>query len=106
MNNEIRIYGASDDLVEVEGATREEFSAYGDDRWLGVLASPSGEQLLLTAEYTGRGTWAIGVAPVDEDIPMPSWPISVGQAMENRYSAMLTITVPDGVTLTDTRDRD
>lgn len=30
----VTIYGASDDLIEVDGAIREEFSAYGEWRYL------------------------------------------------------------------------
>lgn len=55
---EILIYGASDDLVEVEGAIREEFS-YGDDEAEHDLLAFS-DGTLLSIKYANDGCWRIG----------------------------------------------
>lgn len=47
------VYGASDDLIELEGEIREEFSAYNGGR----LAFSNG--VLLDLEYDRNGTWRI-----------------------------------------------
>ena len=53
----IHVYGASDDLIEVEGDIVEEFS-YSDDEDRGdVLAFSDGT--LLSVEYTRDGIWRI-----------------------------------------------
>ena len=72
----IRVYGASDDLIEVDGDIREEFNPNGDERD-SVLAFSDGT--VLTIQYTSEGIWriariAVGAAdyshtqaPPDED---------------------------------------
>lgn len=90
----LRIYGASDDCVELEGAIDDEFYVDGDDRWTGLLTAPDGMRILVFAEYT-RGTWAVGAGSFDEDIPFPDWPVSIVPGA-NTYSAMLVIEVPVG----------
>lgn len=56
-----RIYGASDDLVEFEGAFRGEVGCFGtDDRERGVLVVTS-DGTVLEVKYGkgGRGIWAV-----------------------------------------------
>lgn len=48
----VTIYGASDDLIEIEGDIREEFNALG-----GFLAFNDGN--VLRIDYTGEGIWRI-----------------------------------------------
>lgn len=50
----ILIYGASDDLIEIEGDIREEFSAYGDDA--GVYLGFS-DGTLVSVDYDRDGIW-------------------------------------------------
>ena len=59
----VSIYGASDDLVEVEGDVREEFS-YGDGP--GYVALSSG--VLLSIEYTRAGIWRIAPVSVPDGV--------------------------------------
>ena len=54
----ITVYGASDDLIEIEGAIREEFSAL-DDETPNLLAFSDGT--LLEVNYTSMGIWRINV---------------------------------------------
>jgi hypothetical protein len=48
----IRIYGASDDLVEVEGDISEEFSFYGESSYLAVS-----DGTVLRVDYDRDGIW-------------------------------------------------
>lgn len=74
------IYGASDDLIEVEG------SVVGCDEYDGehasfVLIGLAGEQARVNVRYGAY--WAIEVTPVDEDVPM--LPCAI-EGMPNGYS--------------------
>jgi len=51
----IKIYGASDDLIEIEGDLKEEFNHYSDEP---VLIAVS-EGTLLRVVYDGDGIWRI-----------------------------------------------
>lgn len=51
----VKIYGASDDLIEVEGDIDEEFNSMADDGAL--LAFSNGA--LLRVRYTDTGVWRI-----------------------------------------------
>lgn len=68
------IYGASDDLVEIEGVFEEEFTV-PKGGWCGRVEAPNGEYMFVTVEWcsrTNREGWALGV---DTDGgPFPSWP--------------------------------
>lgn len=55
----IEVYGASDDLIEVEGEIREEFSYSGDDERGDVLGFSDGT--LLSIEYGRAGIWRINL---------------------------------------------
>lgn len=73
----VTVYGASDDLIEVEGALREEFSALDTDNDQGsILAFSNGVVLRVT--YSKDGVWRIAplaggsrvtidFAPTDDD---------------------------------------
>lgn len=53
---EIKIYGASDDLIEIEGDITEEFSHYSDDEpfYLGFS-----DGTVLSIDYNYEGFWRI-----------------------------------------------
>lgn len=67
--NELIIYGASDDLIEVEGSLRSEFNIYWeDDGEAGYVAVSDGT--LLRVRYDEDGIWrftpvVVGSADVD-----------------------------------------
>jgi hypothetical protein len=96
----ITFYGASDDLVEVTGYIYDEFGVGRSGVWEGALVAPGGEGLRVSVVYTSVGTWSAGVAPLDEDVPFPLWPIGLESA-ETGYSTAISITVPEGTTLTE-----
>jgi hypothetical protein len=96
----IRIYGASDDLIEVEGCEgADEFNSYqpGPVMWSGNLRAPDGEQM--RAHVVFDGCWSIALGQVDEADPLPEWPISIRQHTNTHYSTMVEIDAPDGTVL-------
>lgn len=93
-------YGASDDLVEVEGVKGSDEFACGwhpsNHRGPGVVAQFNlGGRLRVFAIYDG--CWSFAAAQVDEEIPLPEWPIRVRQSTDTPYSTRLEIDVPDDV---------
>jgi hypothetical protein len=98
----ITIYGASDDLVEVDGC--EGADEFGVDRWHGDLIAPDGSQMRVHCWYGDNGCWQVGVGQVDEDVQLPAWPVTITQAPAMNpdnpgYSALLTIDAPEGTRL-------
>lgn len=94
----ITIYGASDDLIEVEGCEgADEFNSYehGPVMWRGDLIAPDGDALRVHALY--GGCWSVAVGQVDEDRPLPDWDIDVFQ--EGRYSTGVKVDAPQGTRL-------
>jgi hypothetical protein len=82
------IYGASDDLIEVEGQVRGcgEYAA-DDAQFVLTGAHDDGlAQTRLRVGYLPEGVWAISVAPVSEDVPM--LPVFINR---KRYSAKATV---------------
>lgn len=100
----IEIYGASDDLIEVEGCEgADEFYADGKGRWQADLVGPGGtEQMRVRAEYDpdGSGCWVISLSQTAEGVPFPAWGNGVGQS-ENDYSTLIRIDAPEGTRLTN-----
>ena len=85
---ELTIYGASDDLIEIEGAIEEEFSALqeGDDTG-GYLAFSDGT--LLSISYTGDGLWKISIFCVGENT---SFALTSATDIDDNYSDRVTLT--------------
>lgn len=95
----IEAYGASDDLVEVEGCSGgDEFTHYNAGIWRGDLVAPDGGSLRLHIFYDG--CWHVAVGQVDEEFNFPNWPISFRQEAAG-YSTVLTVEAPDGTRLTN-----
>ena len=103
----IRIYGASDDLVEVEGCPgADEFNSYESTivMWRGDLRAPDGSFMRVHALYDG--CWSFAPGMVGEDHPFPAWPfmITPHQGFEDStfkvpYTVLLEIDAPDGTEL-------
>jgi hypothetical protein len=62
------VYGASDDLIEIEGSVQGCDEYNGDDEHFVLIGDEA--KVRMRVWYTRRGVWAIAVAPVGEDIPM------------------------------------
>lgn len=103
----VTIYGASDDLVEVEGeiAGADEFNPLdllSDGKpWVATLVSESSSAgLVVVVAYVATGTWAVGVAPL-EDVTFPAeWVVSLTRHDDPDYSCRLVLQVPDDTVLT------
>lgn len=99
MSVQVTIYGASDDLVEVEGDIEgaDEYDTY--DKWEGALVAPDGSGLLITAEFVGRnGTdWQLFIGNWQDSYP--AWPVVFGQRPDREGDPAIIVTVPDGTRL-------
>lgn len=86
-----KFYGASDDLIEVEGIRgADEFNVYGDGPHMARFNL--GGMMRIHAIYDG--CWSFAVGMVDEEIPLPDWPVRL---TSEGYSMVLEIDVPDTV---------
>ncbi len=98
MSRTLKFYGASDDLFEIEGTSGEEPDEIGciDAPCIVEIKTPGNEGLMIVGLYApgDSACWMMGIAPLDEDIPIPPWPVSF-QLQPPGYSTLLTITVPD-----------
>jgi hypothetical protein len=95
MSDMLKIYGASDDLVEIEGIVSEELGAYDKPRVVTVGDRETGG-CVVVAEYAVEnraGVWSMSVSQIDEDVPIP-WPVSI--AVEHGYSVAVVIDCPSG----------
>ena len=93
----ITIYGASDDLVEVEGAISEEYYLGPHGTRL-RLTAPDGESLDIALDFgnltiAGRLDWTISVAAVD---CYPTWPIRFHERPGYEGDPAVTIDAPVG----------
>jgi hypothetical protein len=98
----IRIYGASDDLIEVEGdGITDEFNTYekGYAMWRGDLRAPNGEVMRAHAVLSNDGCWSIALGQAYEADPFPTWPVTVTRHPNMSYSTMVEIEAPDGTVL-------
>jgi hypothetical protein len=98
MSKILKFYGISDDLFEVEGAIREEIGCFDNP---GVYHLKSAEGEILVVAYYGIGNaaaWSVGLCQVDEDVPVPAWPVTYSMH-ERGYSVLLTMEVPDDTQL-------
>lgn len=68
----LRFYGASDDLVEVDGVFREEFNLPGNNELDLVIHAPDGTPVFgVFAKYGKNGIWVVAPVMLDEDIGIP-----------------------------------
>lgn len=96
--------GASDDLIEITGPDgADEFNVHGPGQimWSADVVDPDGSPVIrvLVLLLDDNGCWHVAAGQVDEDTPMPDWPISIRQDPTCSYAAELQIDAPDGCTL-------
>lgn len=100
----VRIYGASDDLVEIDGnhPIAEEYGPGDRGLFRAVLSDTvSADTALLYVEYVDPGVWMVGLAPHDDGFPIPAaWSPTIGHdSALCDYSAVLVLDLPATVTL-------
>lgn len=87
-------YGASDDLIEIEGVKGgNEFGIFKVGPY--IAAFNLGGKMRIHSIYDG--CWSFAVGQVDEEIPLPDWPIRIKWPGGRGYSTRLEIDVPDDV---------
>lgn len=97
---QLRFYGSSDDLFEARASDgwAEEQGGFETTMAYFVASPRDGGRMFVTAEYAPKATngacWAIGVSQVDEDVPLPDWPMRF-ETHESGYSVVLVIDAPD-----------
>ena len=97
----LKIYGASDDLVEIEGPGGDEVDCYDSSvlitiGWPEAQAGKDAKGLVVRMRYGSPGfggTWSAEVGQIDEDFPIP-WPVRI-EVAERPYSALVIVDCPD-----------
>lgn len=89
----LRFYGASDDLIEVEG------DVPGADEYPGEATSFTVAGLQVGVRYFTNGVWGIILAQVDEDVPITAQDLRFS-VHESGYSMQLDMDVPDDAYVT------
>lgn len=89
------IYGASDDLVEVEGDITDEFDVY--ERTEFVVESPDGSALSVFADFGSR-EWEISVSAFSGGT-YPAWPIQFMERPGYEGDPAVVIDAPVGTTI-------
>ncbi len=103
-SRKVCVYGASDDLVEIEDASgelTEEYSSY-DKPFQAILSeSATAYKASLRVSYESAGVWAVALFQVDEDTPFPNhWlPRLEHDPTLCLHSTVLVLELPAGVTL-------
>jgi hypothetical protein len=86
----LKIYGASDDLIELEGDVTEEFNVYGEEQKTIGLSDGT----LLTVIYDDNGFWRFNILrkPVGTSISKHE-----GTDIDDDYSDILEIDADSGI---------
>lgn len=89
----IRIYGASDDLVEIEGhPDGDEVGCYNSIVIITIGTEDAGCRVIMRYADGNRGAvWSAQVEQMDEGVPIP-WAITIGHC--NRDGKPLPLDVP------------
>lgn len=87
----LTIYGASDDLIEVEGSIREEFQCYSGNGEITIASSDGAMRVFLRLE--ANGCWSAGVGQIDEGARLP-WLVAFGRPEHCAYSVAVTVDCP------------
>lgn len=95
----ITIYGASDDLLEVEGYLVEEYNMWNIEKQILVCDEHNEKALLITASF-GRWAWQIGVHGTGV-YGYPDWPIRFTEAPYREDDPAVEIDVPEHARLID-----
>lgn len=103
---ELRFYGASDDLFEIDGfRTGEPDELCGDGFFIVKIDSPSEGSVCVVGHYAPNDVvpcWAVGLMPTDEGEPIPPWHVRY-DIKGHDYSAVLVIEVPDDAVLSEVK---
>ncbi len=105
----IHFEGASDDLVEVAGPCfyngkvwpeGEEWGAWADHdlaKKIVLVDEHNNVRMRVYALYTDVACWTFAPGMVEEDQPLPDWPIRIVSGSLHGYGLALEVDVPEGV---------
>lgn len=99
---EVKVYGCSDDLVEIEGDVEgaDEYSSDGSSSF--ILMAPDGGTAIIYVDYRLNGIWSVAFSRYEEDYQLPEWDAKVvTDDSLCRYSDVLVLSVPDGTTISE-----
>lgn len=100
----LKFYGASDDLFEIDGTSGNEPDEIGCyDRPCVVKVSNDHAGLHVVGIYApgdGPACWSLGIMQLDEDVPLPDWPMTWSVSGRG-YSVALEIDAPDSAVVED-----
>jgi hypothetical protein len=102
MTHTVAIYGANDDLVEIEGdidGADEYMCPSGHASF--TMVSPDGGTAVVYADFRDNGVWSVALSRYEEDYAIPNWNARIISDDTNcTYSATLLVDVPEGTTIT------
>ena len=104
MSRKLRFYGSGDDnfCYDVwKGNSWRGEDEIGSDTAAWIIEDFGQQGLQVVGIYAGAsdaahegGVWSVGIAQLDEDVPLPDWPIKFS-VHERAYSVALEIEIPD-----------
>ena len=62
-----------------------------------MIVKAGEHRMAVTGVYGQECMWSVGIAPIEDDEPLPPWPM---EWTFEKYSAKLTIDLPDGFEIT------
>ena len=92
----IKIYGASDDLIEVEGGCKgcDEYSTGETGPLMGMVQLHAGDNFV-KIHCIYEGSWAFAICPQDGDFDFMPWVVARTFGKDSPYSETVLISVPD-----------
>ncbi len=103
MTRLLQFYGASDDLFEIDGGRGGEPDEIDPSSCVKIMDGEVG--MIVTAHYAPADAapcWAIGICQIDQDQPLPDWPIKFTTGAPSRgYSVVLNVEAPDTAVMTE-----
>ncbi|MFC4124905.1 hypothetical protein [Nocardia rhizosphaerae] len=95
----LTIYGASDDLLELEGYITEEYNVYSATTL--AFTAPNGARVAIVAEFGGyvaipNGGWALSVCHLD---PRWTYPVRLAERPDDSADPAVILEVPEGTTV-------
>lgn len=100
----LKFLGHSDDIFQYgfgEKATGGDEAYAVDDVHAFLVTNGKGEGFYVCAIYAPKiipcSCWVVGLAPLDENIPLPHWDIRYELGLHRRYTPVLIVSAPDDV---------
>ena len=102
----LKLYGASDDLIEMEfdgkmefGGKDDEFNVYGETHMGYVIVRDEGAQIRIHCIYDGSWCFAIASRTGLNNDVMPEWAVRRTWGQDTPYSETLEMDLPNDATV-------